>query len=84
LRAATWEITLGIVGFHFLIMRFSHGPMMPALGAAVLGWLGLGVMLHLPLPVMAGIDGLIKLGFGAAMAWPLLRPSTRTMEQQAA
>ena len=83
-RAATWEITLGIVGFHFLIMRFSHGPWMLALGAVVLAWLGLGMLLHLPLPVMAGVDGLIKLGFGAAMVWPLLRPGAAMLEQQAA
>lgn len=71
-----FEITLAIVGFHFLPMRWTHGPLMPLLGAAVLMWLGGGVMMHLPLPVIAAGDGLLKLGFGLAMAWPLIKSAT--------
>ncbi len=74
-RQVMWEITLGIVGLHFLIMRWSHGPMMVILAVAVLGWLGLGYALRFPLPLMAAGDGLIKLGIGLVMAWPLLRPT---------
>jgi hypothetical protein len=76
-HAPMLEITLAIVGFHFLPMRWSHGPLMPVLGAAVLAWLGAGVTMHLPLPVIAAGDGLLKLGFGLAMAWPLVKPATR-------
>ena len=70
-----FETAMGIVGAHFLILRFSHGPFMLALGTAVLAWLGLGHILHLPLQFVALGDGLIKLGFGLAMAWPLLKPA---------
>jgi uncharacterized membrane protein len=80
-HAAMFEITLAIVGFHFLPMRWSHGPLMPLLGAAVLVWLGAGVTMHLPLPVIAAGDGLLKLGFGLAMAWPLMMAATRDASQ---
>ena len=72
-RAMVWQVSLVIVALHFLIMRFSHGPMTLALGAVVLGWLEIGQLLHLPLQVMAAGDGTLKLVFGLAMAWPLLR-----------
>jgi uncharacterized membrane protein len=72
-RAATWEVSLAIVGAHFLLMRWSHGRLMMALGIAVLAWLGLGVAAHLPLAAVAMGDGLLKLGFGVVMAWPLLK-----------
>jgi len=72
-RAATWEISLAIVGAHFLLMRWSHGRLILALGVAVLSWLGFGVAAHLPLQMVAIGDGLLKLGFGTAMAWPLFR-----------
>jgi hypothetical protein len=75
-RAAAWEISLAIVGAHFLLMRWSHGRLMLALGVAVLSWLALGVTLRLSLPAIAMGDGLLKLGFGAAMAWPLLDRGT--------
>jgi uncharacterized membrane protein len=68
-----WEVCFAVVGLHFLPMRWSHGPWIAALGTAVLGWLGLGIAAHLPLTAMAAGDGLLKLGFGAAMAWPLLK-----------
>ena len=71
-RAVTWEAALGIVGLHFLIMRGSHGPLMLRLGFCVLAWLGIGHALHLPLPLMAVGDGLIKLVFGFVMIEPLL------------
>jgi len=77
-RTLIWEISLAVVGFHFLLMRWSHGPWVAALGAAVLTWLGIGIAAHLPLTVMATGDGLLKLGFGAAMAWPLVRPVPTT------
>ncbi len=71
-RAAAWETSLTIVGAHFLLMRWSHGRLMLVLGIAVLAWLGFGVAAHLPLAAVAMGDGLLKLGFGMAMAWPLL------------
>jgi uncharacterized membrane protein len=73
-RTVTWEITLAIVGFHFLVMRFSHGKMMLVLAAAVLGWIALGgLVLHLPVQMLAAGDGAIKIAIGGWMAWPLLR-----------
>lgn len=75
-RAQGWEFTLAVVGFHFIVMRYSHGPTMLALAAAVLGWIGIGMLwLHLPLQVLAIGDGLIKLVIGSWMAWPLLAAS---------
>jgi hypothetical protein len=73
-RATVWEITLLVVALHFLIMRFSHGWLMVPLAAALLAWIGIGaLLLHLPMPVLAAGDGLIKIGFGLWMGWPLLR-----------
>jgi len=72
-RAAAWEISLAIVGFHFLVMRWSHGPWMFVLGAAVLAWLGISIELQMPLRILLVGDGLLKMGLGAVMAWPLLR-----------
>ena len=70
--AMAWETALTIVGVHFLVMRWSHGPLMLRLGLCVLAWLGIGHALHLPLPLMAVGDGLIKLVFGFIMFEPLL------------
>jgi len=70
-RTVIWATVLAVVGAHFLIMRWSHGPMMTWLGLSVLAWLGAGMALHLPLPLIAIGDGLLKLGFGFAMAEPL-------------
>ena len=76
-RTLAWEIPLAIVGFHFLIMRFSHGKTMLVLAAAVLGWIAVGaLLLHLPVEVLAAGDGLIKIAIGTWMAWPLLRVVT--------
>ena len=83
-REIVWQTTLVIVALHFLIMRFSHGPLILALGAVVLGWLEVGQLLHLPVQVMAAGDGMIKLAFGLVMAWPLLRSTAPRLEQQAA
>jgi uncharacterized membrane protein len=72
-RAVLWETSLAIVGAHFLLMRWSHGPWIVALGVAVLAWLGLAMTAQVSLTMMAVGDGLLKLAFGAAMAWPLFR-----------
>ena len=72
-RAAAWEAGLAIVGFHFLLMRWSHGRWMVCLGLAVLVWLGVAIWMRLPLQFVALGDGLLKLSFGTAMAWPLLK-----------
>jgi uncharacterized membrane protein len=71
-RTAAWEISLAIVAAHFLIMRWSHGRIMLALGLSILGWLGIGVAAQLPVAMIAIGDGLLKAGFGLAMARPLL------------
>jgi uncharacterized membrane protein len=71
-RAVTGEVTILIVGSYLLLLRGSHGPMMLWLGGSVLGWLGVGHLLHLPLPLLAIGDGLLKLVFGFVMIEPLL------------
>ena len=68
----TWQATAAILGSGFLLMRWSHGPIMTWLGVSVLVWLGAGSMLGLPLPLLAIGDGLLKLGFGLTMAEALL------------
>lgn len=80
-RAVMWEISLAIVGAHFLLMRWSHGRLMAALGVAVLAWLGFSVVAHLPLAMVAVGDGLLKLGFGVVMAWPLLKPISQSARE---
>lgn len=68
-----WSTTAGMLGLYFMLLRGSHGPLLTWLGLSVLSWLGVGSALHLPLPLMAIGDGIIKLGFGVAMAEPLLQ-----------
>jgi hypothetical protein len=69
--ALSQEVTILIVGVYFLILRGSHGPMMLQLGLSILAWLALAHAAHLPVQLLAIGDGLIKLGFGFAMAEPL-------------
>jgi hypothetical protein len=76
-RAAAWETGLAIVGFHFLIMRWSHGRWMAFLGLSVLAWLGIAIWMHLPLQFVALGDGLLKLAVGAVMAWPLFQTALK-------
>jgi hypothetical protein len=80
-RPLIWEMTLAVVGLHFIVMHFSHGPLMLVLAAAVLVWLVAGVLLHLSLPLLAAGDGLIKLFIGSWMAWPLLKPQPTQVGQ---
>src|SRR5438445_197746 len=82
--AAAWETGLAIVGFHFLLMRWSHGRWMAFLGLSVLVWLGAAIWMHLPLQLMALGDGLLKLAVGAAMAWPLFRIVLKAQSEIAA
>jgi uncharacterized membrane protein len=70
--AVAAETAFGVVAAHFLVLRWSHGPMMLRLGLSVLAWLALSMVLRLPLPLVAIGDGLIKLGFGLAMVEPFL------------
>jgi hypothetical protein len=65
------SVALGIVAVHFLVMRVSHGPPMLWLGLAALAWIASADMLRLTLPVLILGDGLLKIGFGAAMARPM-------------
>ena len=65
------SVALGIVAAHFLLMRFSHGPLMLWLGVFALAWIGFADVLRLPLSVFILGDGLLKVGMGAAMARPM-------------
>ncbi|HJR55440.1 MAG TPA: DUF6609 family protein [Rhizomicrobium sp.] len=67
-----WETTAILLGVSFLLMRWSHGPLMTWLGVSVLAWQGAGVAIGLPIPLLAIGDGLLKMGFGLTMVEPLL------------
>jgi hypothetical protein len=71
-----WQVILGVVGVHFIVMRWSHGPWMLGLAFAVLSWIILCVMAHLTLAPLVMGDGLLKIVFGAIMARPLWRPAS--------
>ena len=80
-RATAWETGLAIVGFHFLLMRWSHGRWMAVLGLSVLVWLGAAIWLRLPLQLVALGDGLLKLAVGAVMAWPLFQTISKARSE---
>jgi hypothetical protein len=63
---------LGVVGVHFLIMRWSHGPLMLWLGVATLAWLAISLAASFPVRSIAFVDGVLKVLFGGIMALPLL------------
>ena len=73
------QAVIFIIGSSFLAMRWSHGPLMTWLGVSVLAWLGAGMALQLPVPLLAIGDGLLKIGFGLTMVEPLLT-ATRPLQ----
>ena len=60
---------LFVVGLHFLPMAVAFGPLCAALGLALCSVAGLGLWLRpdISLDRLWAADGLIKMGFGAAM-----------------
>jgi uncharacterized membrane protein len=76
-----WETTAVLLGVSFLLMRWSHGPMMTWLGISVLAWQGAGVAIGLPIPLLAIGDGLLKMGFGLTMVEPLFTATPRQILQ---
>lgn len=60
---------LFVVGLHFLPMAVAFGPPCAALGLALCSVAGVGLWLRpdIPLDRLWAADGLIKMGFGAAM-----------------
>jgi hypothetical protein len=69
------EVSLVIVALHFLVMRWSHGPLIAWLGATMLCWAGLVAVMKLTVLQLVVGDGLLMLSFGITMARPLLRPA---------
>lgn len=61
--------TLMIVGVHFVVMWPAFGPMMAVLGGACAANGAVARRTKYPLGLAWFIDGALKLGFGALMAW---------------
>lgn len=68
-----WTIVLAIVAVHFVLMPWSFGPWMAYLGLAILVWLAGAWAIAAPLSVIFIGDGVLKILFGAIMAWPLFK-----------
>lgn len=68
-----WQTGLAIVALHFLIMRWSHGPLMLLLAIAILIWIALCITASVSLVPMIVGDGALKILFGLIMAIPLLK-----------
>lgn len=66
-----WAVILLIVALHFLVMRWSHGPLIQWLGIASLCWIGVAYVFGLPVAALIAGDGLLKIAFGSVMAAPL-------------
>ncbi|OAI44328.1 hypothetical protein AYO42_00855 [Rhizomicrobium sp. SCGC AG-212-E05] len=70
--ATKWSVALLIVALHFIVMRWSHGPLMLWLALTSILWIGLAYLSHFSLPALIAGDGLLKIVFGIVMAAPLL------------
>jgi hypothetical protein len=71
-----WLLSLAIVGVHFLPMIWSFGPAIALLGLSCLATAGAGwAFPEAPLAWIIGLDGTLKLGFGAWMFSSLLQPA---------
>lgn len=62
-----WMWMLFVVGAHFLILGFSHGPICALLGLLCMGNALLGLRSGVDYRVFWGIDGILKVVAGAAM-----------------
>ena len=63
-----WFASLAIVAAHFLLMAWTFGPPIVMLAFTLGLWLVAAYLApHVPLGVVMGIDGTIKLAFGWAM-----------------
>lgn len=59
-----------VVGVHFLILGFSHGPLSALLGALCIISAGIGLLLpNTDYRWFWLADGLLKIGFGLLMLW---------------
>jgi hypothetical protein len=67
-----WLAILAVVAAHFIVMRWSFGPLILTLGLSVLLWLAATFVLGLPLLVIATVYGALLVIFGALMMRPLL------------
>ena len=80
-----WVVALAIVAIHFLPMAWTYGPPIVLLALSGMVWLAAAFWLPaIPLGVVIGIDGAIKLFFGLVMMtqnfarpplWPLKGPA---------
>jgi len=66
-----WAVSLLVVAFHFVVMRWSHGPLMLWLAMASMLWIGLAYLSGFSLSALIAGDGLLKIVFGIIMAAPL-------------
>ena len=80
-----WVVALAIVAVHFLPMAWTYGPPIVLLALSGMVWLAAAFWLPaIPLGVVIGIDGALKLFFGLVMMtqnfarpplWPLKGPA---------
>ncbi|NEA37004.1 DUF6609 family protein [Streptomyces sp. SID13031] len=65
-----WLWILLVVGVHFLILAFSHGPICGLLGLLCIINAGLGLLVpELPYRVLWVTDGVLKVAAGSTMVW---------------
>lgn len=72
-----WMWMLFVVGVHFLILTFSHGPICGLLGLACMANAYVGLyMPGVPYRFFWGLDGVLKIGAGALMVLISIRQAS--------
>ena len=81
-----WVAALAIVAVHFLLMAWTFGPPIVLLALSGMVWLAAAFWLPaIPLGVVLGIDGVLKLFFGLVMMTQIFaRPAFRPLKGPAA
>lgn len=81
-----WVVALVIVALHFLLMAWTYGPPIVLLGFSGMVWLAAAFWLPaIPLGVVIGIDGALKLFFGLVMMTQIfVKPAFRPLKGPAA
>jgi hypothetical protein len=71
-----WLWILFVVGVHFLVLLFSHGPVCGLLGLVCMANAALGLLVPgIPYRVLWMTDGLLKIAAGSSMVWISYRPA---------
>jgi len=67
-----YEVTLAIVAAHFLLMYWSLGPIIVALGVSCLAWVAIGSVCAISAGWLIAVDGGLKVVFGLFLVAPLI------------